>query len=81
MSVKFTYLVRAILSLVLGILAHRTDPMAIFIQHKWYRCHDGCNDADNCQRPVGADVLIHLDRGRTQSAGDDVPRKGHESKG
>lgn len=73
MSMKSTYLVRTILNLVLGILAHRTDPMAILIQHKGYRCHDGRNDADNCQRPVGADVLIHLDRGWTQSAGDDVP--------
>ena len=65
--------------LVLSVLAHGPDPVTVLIQHKRHRRHEGSDDGHDRQRPVRAQVLVHVDRGWRQRAGDDVARKGHEA--
>lgn len=65
--------------LILSVLAHGPNPVTVFVQHKRYRCHERRDYGSDRQRPVRAQVVVHLDRGRRQRAGDDVARKGHEA--
>lgn len=57
------------LGLVLDMFAHSPHLVAIFIKDKRHRRHDSSDDGHDCQRPVRAYVLVHLDRGWGQRAG------------
>ena len=65
--------------LILSVLAHGPNPVTVLVQDKRHRRHERGDDGHNRQRPVRAQVVVHLDRGRRQRAGDDVARKGHEA--
>lgn len=65
--------------LILSVLAHGPNLVTVLIQHKRHRRHERSDDGHYRQRPVRAQVVVHLDRGRSQRAGDDVARKGHEA--
>lgn len=65
--------------LILSVLAHGPDPVTVLVQHKRHRPHERSDDGHDLQRPVRPQVVVHLDRGRGQRAGDDGARKGHEA--
>lgn len=67
------------LSFVLNILAHSSDLVAVLVQHIRHWRHNCGDNSHDCQSQMRAQVLVHLDRGRTQRTGDDVAGEGHEA--
>lgn len=68
----------AVSSLVLHMLAHGPDPVAVAVQQERQGCHDRGQDTHHGEDPVRSHVLIHRDRCRQQCSGNDIPAERHE---